>query len=233
MQSLERPHVLMMSEITVDGKLTLKKGTSSKILMKYMDHATELLLHETRAKCDAIMVGSNTIKIDNSFLTVRYVTGKSPLRVIPSGRADIPQDANVLGPDAPTVIAVAENAPRENVRRLEEKGVTIIRAGQDRVDLPRLMHILKTEFGVHTMMIEGGPTLNWHMLHYRLVDEIRLIHLPFIVGGADTPSLVGGMHIDSEKEMISLRLKNHYMCGTNLVTEYDVLYPDAEAGPEE
>ncbi|MEI6293767.1 MAG: 5-amino-6-(5-phosphoribosylamino)uracil reductase, partial [Methanomicrobiales archaeon] len=32
----ERPHVLMMSEITADGKLTLKKGTSSKILMKYM-----------------------------------------------------------------------------------------------------------------------------------------------------------------------------------------------------
>jgi riboflavin biosynthesis pyrimidine reductase len=45
-------------------------------------------------------------------------------------------------------------------------------------------------------MIEGGPTLNWHMLHDRLVDEIRLIHLPFIVGGSDTPSLVGGMHIN-------------------------------------
>ncbi len=33
----DRPHVLMMSEITVDGKLTLKRGgASSKILMKYM-----------------------------------------------------------------------------------------------------------------------------------------------------------------------------------------------------
>ncbi|HQN91960.1 MAG TPA: 5-amino-6-(5-phosphoribosylamino)uracil reductase, partial [Methanoculleus sp.] len=29
----DRPHVLMMSEITVDGKLTLKRGASSKILM--------------------------------------------------------------------------------------------------------------------------------------------------------------------------------------------------------
>jgi len=48
----------MMSEITVDGKLTLKKGASSKILMKYMDPATEILLHRTRAVCDAIMVGS-------------------------------------------------------------------------------------------------------------------------------------------------------------------------------
>jgi acyl-coenzyme A synthetase/AMP-(fatty) acid ligase len=40
------------------------------------------------------------------------------------------------------------------------------------------------------------------VIYDRLVDEIRLIHLPFIVGGADTPSLVGGMHIEHEEEMI-------------------------------
>ncbi|HOP67556.1 MAG TPA: dihydrofolate reductase family protein [Methanoregulaceae archaeon] len=220
----QRPHVLMMSEITVDGKLTLKRGASSKILMKYMDPRTELLLHRTRAECDAIMVGSNTIKIDNSFLTVRLVEGKSPLRVIPSSMADIPPDSNVLGPDAPTVIAVSSCAPREKIDAIMERGARVEVCGEDRVDLPRLMHILKTGYGVSRLMIEGGPTLNWHMLHHRLVDEIRLIHLPFIVGGADTPSLVGGMHIESEDEMIRLELKDHYLCGTNLVTEYTVCY---------
>ncbi|HOU81536.1 MAG TPA: dihydrofolate reductase family protein, partial [Methanoregulaceae archaeon] len=80
-ESPDRPHVLMMSEITADGKLTLKKGSSSKILMKYMDPATETLLHQTRAALDAIMVGANTIRIDNSYLTVRVVEGKSPIRV--------------------------------------------------------------------------------------------------------------------------------------------------------
>lgn len=214
----------MMSEITVDGKLTLKRGTSSKILMKYMDPRTELLLHRTRAECDAIMVGSNTIKIDNSFLTVRHVEGKSPLRVIPSSRADIPLDSNVLGPDAPTVIAVSSHAPGEKIDAIRAKGAKVEICGEDHIDLPRLMHILKTGYGVSRLMIEGGPTLNWHMLHHRLVDEIRLIHLPFIVGGADTPSLVGGMHIDSEDEMIRLELKEHYLCGTNLVTEYTVCY---------
>ena len=93
------------------------------------------------------------------------------------------------------------------------------------------MHLVWKDFGVRSLMIEGGPTLNWHMLHHRLVDEIRLIHLPFIVGGSDTPSLVGGMHIESEDEMIRLQLKKHFMAGTNLVTEYDVLYPGAEKGP--
>jgi 2,5-diamino-6-(ribosylamino)-4(3H)-pyrimidinone 5'-phosphate reductase len=59
------------------------------------------------------------------------------------------------------------------------------------------------------------------------VDEIRLIHLPFIVGGADTPSLVGGMHIESEDEMFRLELKRYYLCGKNLVTEWNVNYREA------
>ncbi|MDD1717363.1 MAG: dihydrofolate reductase family protein [Methanoregulaceae archaeon] len=219
-----RPHVLMMSEITVDGKLTLKRGASSKILMKYMAHETEILLHKTRAACDAIMVGSRTIKIDNSFLTVRLVEGESPIRVIPSSNADIPLDANVLGPDAKTVIAVSEEAPADRVAAIRGKGADVVVSGNTHVDLPLLMRILREDYNVRRMMIEGGPTLNWHMLHHHLVDEIRLIHLPFIVGGADTPSLVGGMHIESEHEMIRLSLKDHYLCGTNLVTEYDVLY---------
>ncbi|HNT07588.1 MAG TPA: dihydrofolate reductase family protein [Methanoculleus sp.] len=220
----ERPHVLMMSEITVDGKLTLRRGASSKILMKYMAPETEILLHRTRAECDAIMVGANTIRIDNSFLTVRLVEGKSPLRVIPSNRGDIPPDAHILGPDARTIIAVSRAAPAEKVARLRESGVDVVVVGEGQVDLPGLMRILKADYNVSRMMIEGGPTLNWSMLNHRLVDEIRLIHLPFIVGGADTPSLVGGMHIETENDMIRLSHKRHYMCGSNLVTEWDVLY---------
>lgn len=223
-ETMIRPHVLMMSEITADGKLTLKRGASSKILMKHMAHETEILLHETRAAYDAIMVGANTIRIDNSFLTVRLVPGKSPIRVIPCSMADLPLDANVLGADAPTVIAVCEAAPKERVDAIRAKGVNVVIAGKDHVELPLLLHILAEKFKVKKLMIEGGPTLNWHMLHDKLVDEIRLIHLPFIVGGSDTPSLVGGMHINTEDEMIRLNLKKFYLCGSNLVSEFDVLY---------
>ncbi|MBP2145844.1 2,5-diamino-6-(ribosylamino)-4(3H)-pyrimidinone 5'-phosphate reductase [Methanofollis sp. W23] len=223
-----RPHVLMMSEITVDGKLTLKRGASSKILMQHMAPETEVLLHQTRADCDAIMVGSRTIAIDNSYLTVRLVEGKSPLRVIPSGMAAISLDANVLNSDAPTLVAVSEAAPEERVAAIRAKGVDVVVCGSEHVDLPALMQVLREDYGVEKMMIEGGPTLNWHMLRHGLVDEIRLIHLPFIVGGEDTPSLVGGMHIESEDEMICLGLQKYYMCGTNLVTEYTVRYRNSE-----
>ncbi|MBQ3717813.1 MAG: dihydrofolate reductase family protein [Methanomicrobium sp.] len=223
-QEYIKPHILMMSEITADGKLTLKKGASSKILMKYMDKATEILLHKTRAEYDAIMVGSNTIKIDNSFLTVRGVEGESPIRVIPNSRADIPLDSNVLGSDAKTIIAVSAAAPKEKVDAIRAKGADVVVCGESRIDIVKLMDLLVRDYGIKSLIVEGGPTLNYYMLQEKLVDEIRLIHLPFIVGGSDTPSLVGGMHIDSEDEMFRLNLKNHYLCGTNLVTEYDVLY---------
>jgi 2,5-diamino-6-(ribosylamino)-4(3H)-pyrimidinone 5'-phosphate reductase len=133
----------------------------------------------------------------------------------------------VLGADAPTAIAVCGKAPEDRVAAIKKKGAHVIVAGKDHVELPLLMKILKEKFGVNKLMIEGGPTLNWHMLHDKLVDEIRLIHLPFIVGGSDTPSLVGGMHINTEDEMIRLTLKKFYLCGSNLVSEFDVLYREA------
>jgi Pyrimidine reductase, riboflavin biosynthesis len=222
---MEKPHVLMISEITADGKLTLGKGISSKILMKHMSHEAEILLHETRAEYDAIMVGSSTIRIDNSFLTVRLVEGKSPLRVIPNSRADLPLESNVFDTtNVPTVLAVSRAAPKERVEAFRAKGVTVVECGEAQVDFVLLMDILAREFGVKKLIIEGGPTLNWHMLQHKLVDEIRLIHMPFIVGGADTPSLVGGMPICSENDMIKLDLKKTQMYGSNLVTEYNVLY---------
>ena len=79
------------------------------------------LLHQIRADSDAIMVGANTIRIDNSFLTVRHVEGKNPIRVIPSSKADISPDANVLSPDAPTIIAVSGRADKEKCAILAEK----------------------------------------------------------------------------------------------------------------
>src|SRR5512138_651157 len=146
-----RPHVLMMSEITADGKLTLKRGASSKRLMRFMAPETEVLLHETRASLDAIMVGSNTIRIDNSFLTVRYIEGKSPIRVIPSSDASLPPDANVLKPDAPTLIAVSARAPADRVAALRNACVGVVVAGEEQVDLPLLMERLVEDYGVRRM----------------------------------------------------------------------------------
>jgi 2,5-diamino-6-hydroxy-4-(5-phosphoribosylamino)pyrimidine 1'-reductase len=220
---LKRPFTFIISEITVDGKLTIKRGASSKLIMEYMDEASKKFLHEQRASSDAIMVGCNTIKIDDSELTVRYAEGKNPVRVIPCSSADIPLDSNVLNGNAPTIIATSERAKRGDIDAIKERGVEVIVCGRESVDLTLLMDKLFKR-GIRRLMVEGGPTLSWNLIKNRLVDEIKIIQMPFIVGGRDTPSLVEGEGIKSVDELIWMRLKEIKKVGRHLITEYDVVY---------
>jgi len=105
----------------------------------------------------------NTIKIDNSYLTVRHIEGANPIRVIPCSNADLPLDSNVLKGDAPTIIAVSEAAKEENVEHIRSMGVEVWICGERKVDLVLLLEKL-FERGVKRLMLEGGPTLAWEMI---------------------------------------------------------------------
>jgi len=183
-----RPYVIIVSEVSIDGKLTLYRGASSKELMSLMDEEAYRYLHEIRAKVDGIMVGCETVRTDNPSLTVRYVQGKNPVRIIPCSTANVPLDANVLNTEeAPTVIAVTEKADPERVE-----------------------------------MVEGGASINWEFVRRGIVDEIRIIHLPVIVGGENVPTLVGGEGFKKLRNLLHLRLRAHFVRGKQLITEWEV-----------
>ncbi|WP_456420345.1 2,5-diamino-6-(ribosylamino)-4(3H)-pyrimidinone 5'-phosphate reductase [Thermovibrio sp.] len=217
---MERPYVLIVSEVTIDGKLTLARGVSSKEIMKLMDDEANRYLHQIRAECDGIMVGANTVRIDNPNLTVRYVEGENPIRVIPTSTGDIPLDSNVLNTEvAPTIIAVSERAPAEKVREFEERGAKVVVAGKERIDFPLLLARLK-ELGINKLMVEGGSKVNWELLRNDLIDEIRLIHLPVVVGGDDVPSLTSGEGFGSLEKVKRFKIKRVFRCGNQVITEY-------------
>ncbi len=217
---MDRPYVLIVSEVTIDGKLTLAKGVSSKEIMKLMDEEANKYLHQIRAECDGIMVGANTVRIDNPNLTVRYVEGENPIRVIPTSTGDIPLDANVLNISvAPTVIAVSERAPAGRIKAFKEKGADVVIAGKDRVDFVELLKKLK-EMGIEKLMVEGGSSVNWELIKNDLVDEIRLIHLPVVVGGDDVPSLTSGEGFKTLDAVKRFRIKRVFQCGNQVITEY-------------
>ncbi len=218
---MDRPYVLIVSEVTIDGKLTLAKGVSSKEIMKLMDEEANKYLHQIRAECDGIMVGANTVRIDNPNLTVRYVEGENPIRVIPSSTGNIPLDANVLNTEvAPTVIAVSERAPAERVEAFRKKGAEVVVAGKEKVDFVELLKKLK-QMGIEKLMVEGGSSVNWELIKNDLVDEIRLIHLPVIVGGDDVPSLTSGEGFKTLDAVKRFRIKRVFQCGNQVITEYE------------
>ncbi len=217
---MKRPYVLIVSEVTIDGKLTLARGVSSKEIMKLMDDEANRYLHQVRAECDGIMVGANTVRIDNPNLTVRYVEGRNPVRVIPSSTGDIPLNSNVLNTEvAPTVIAVSERAPKEKIEEFERRGAKVLVCGRERVDFRELLREL-FEMGIEKLMVEGGSSVNWELIKNDLVDEIRLIHLPVVVGGDDVPSLTSGEGFGSLESVKRFKIKRVFQCGNQVITEY-------------
>src|SRR3972149_1310701 len=81
-----RPRVILSAAMSLDGKIATKTGDSE--LSSKQD---KVRIHILRSKVDAILVGSNTVKRDDPLLTVRYVKGKNPLRIVLDSKATIKQ----------------------------------------------------------------------------------------------------------------------------------------------
>jgi 2,5-diamino-6-(ribosylamino)-4(3H)-pyrimidinone 5'-phosphate reductase len=131
------------------------------------------------------MVGLNCVRLDDSRLTLRQGEGRNPTRVVLDGLAEMPLSARILGPEAPTVVAVSRDAPPERVDALRARGAQIAVSGKGRfVALERLVRQLREHFGIERLLVEGGGTVHRSMIAAGLYDEIRLIICPFVIGGA-------------------------------------------------
>lgn len=179
--------VTTLSELTIDGKLSLGGGASSKDLFAFYGDEVRTWFHQRRADSDAIMVGAGTVRSDDPELTVRFVEGANPLRVAPTASGDLPPDCRLLNDGLPTLVAVSGRASSETIAALEERdGVEVVVCGQDQVNLPLLMQRLEDR-GVRRLTVEGGSRLLHSLFQADLVDEIVIKHIPVIAGRADAP----------------------------------------------
>ncbi|MGP8023825.1 MAG: 2,5-diamino-6-(ribosylamino)-4(3H)-pyrimidinone 5'-phosphate reductase [Methanobacterium sp.] len=217
-----KPYVILNSAMTLDGKITTKTGNSE------ISGSEDLLrVHKLRKDSDSIMVGINTVIIDDPRLTVHKISAEksdNPLRIVIDSRARTPLNSRILNDEAPTLIVVTEKAPYENIQALKDKtaNIDVIINGEDKVDLPLLMNEL-FQRGVRTLMLEGGSTLNYSMINEGLVDEVRVCIAPMIIGGVKAKTLVGGEGVNYMNEAFKLKLKKNYTLGKDLVLEYTVI----------
>lgn len=91
---------------------------------------------------------------------------------------------------------------------LREDGVSYLFAGQKGDDLALAMRILAREFGVQTLLLEGGGILNGAFLQAKLIDEISLLIYPGIDGMAGMPSIFEYIGADSTKPAAGLSLRH-------------------------
>jgi len=213
------PHVIMNAGMTLDGKISSKTHDSRISCPEDLER-----VHHIRDGVDGIMVGVNTVLIDDPRLTVHKIEheGANPVRLVIDSRARVPFDARVFNGDAKTIICVSKSASAEKVAKIESKGARVIVCGDKSVDLSCLLEMLY-DLDIRRLLLEGGGTLNWGMLKEGLVDEVSVAVTPRLVGGKDAVSLVDGAGFDLIEEGVKLSLKRHYTLGSDLILEYDVI----------
>ncbi len=213
--------ITTLSEVTIDGKLSLGATASSKGLFDFYGDDLRAWFHAQRAAHDAIMVGAGTVLSDDPELTVRHAPGPNPLRIVPSSMGRLPLDAKLLNDGHPTVLVVSRAAKEADIEALKSKpNVEVVRCGERRVDLPGLMNILDAR-GIKSMIVEGGSRL-LHSLHEaRLVHRIVIKHIPVVTGSADAPSYMRPDEYSRAFELSKWRLVECFTKSGIAVTIYE------------
>lgn len=213
-----RPYVILNAAMTLDGKIATSKddsAISSKLDLERV--------HKLRRKVDAILVGINTVLIDNPMLT-RRDTKKNPTRVIVDSNARIGLATKIMSScnTISTIIAVSKKADKSKLEKIKAHGVTVMICGKNKVDLKKLLAILK-RLGMNKLLVEGGGEINWSMLTSGLVDEIIVTVAPKIVGGRDAVTFVEGEGFAKINNCIKLRLAKIRKIDNEVVLSYKII----------
>ncbi|PKK82890.1 MAG: riboflavin biosynthesis protein RibD [candidate division Zixibacteria bacterium HGW-Zixibacteria-1] len=171
------PFVILKTAQTLDGRITASGGDSKWIT----GTKARKMGHQLRAWCDAVAVGGGTARIDNPELTVRLVKGKNPYRIILTHSAKLPKSLKLFGNnnDAKTILATTDR----NGNRIKAKNLIVwsIRGKDGKLSLTDFLE-KAGQFGITSILIEGGATLATAFLKAGLVDKHYIFMAPKIIG---------------------------------------------------
>ncbi len=220
-----RPYVLFKCAMTMDGRIATVTGESRWISCD----ASRKMVHRMRSRCDAVMVGVDTIIADNPQLNVRHVQGRNPLRVIVDSRLRTPESVAVLGGRLArkTIIATAESNPRIHLRYTSQGATVLVcREEAGRVSISDLLVRLGA-MGIQSILLEGGSRLAGEMVREGLIDEFVFFIAPKIIGSDGfAPFSIQGL--TGMERAIPLRFSSFSRSGTDIVVN---AFPEAPCLP--
>jgi len=211
-----RPIVILSAATSIDGKIATKNGDS-----KLSSKQDSIRLHKLRSKVDAILVGKNTVVVDDPLLTVRHTTGKNPTRIILDSNGTISEKSIILKTcdKIKTIIVVTKKISKTNLKKLNKFPIEIIYAGEKSINLKQLLRKLYKK-NIKTVLVEGGGTTNWEFIKYDIFDELFITLSPFLIGGIDSVSFVEGQGFSKISKSPNLRLKSMKRLKNHLVLHY-------------
>ena len=110
--------------------------------------------------------------------------------------------------------------------RSKHKNLEII-YHENEIDCADLLMELKKKHNIEKITIESGGTLNSVFFRSGLVDHVKIVVAPLIVGGKNTSSLVDGFSITEQSQLHMLKALKLRECkkleNSYLLLEYDVI----------
>ena len=222
-----RPFVTAKFAASLDGRIASTSGDSRWI----SGPQTLQWAHQNRPLFDAMLVGVETIIVDNPQLTARPEGWRGPvpqpLRVVLDSRGRTPLDSRVLAEveSSPTLIATTEAAPSDFLDALSSRGVDVAvlpgdAAAEGRVSLSALLDLLGRERGVVSLLVEGGGEVLGSFFDQRLINKVTAVVAPMIIGG-DARTAVRGRGAERMRDVLRLNHMNVERLGSDLlVTGY-------------
>jgi riboflavin-specific deaminase-like protein len=189
----ERPYTLLSCCVSIDGYIG---NAASRLLLS--NEADFDRVDAVRASCDAILVGAETVRVDNPRLLVRSQARRderasrglpgSPMKVTVTRRADLDAGADFFrAGEAEKLVYCATSRVDDARARLEPAAIVV--DGGDSVEMRTLSTDLAAR-GVERLMVEGGGTVHTQFLTEDIVDELQLTVAPVFVGDSDAPRFV-------------------------------------------
>lgn len=212
----QRPFGIFKYAMTLDGKIATSTGHSAWVTSP----PARAWVHQLRSRCDAILVGSNTVRRDNPALT-SHGQGHNPLRVVLSRSLDLPTQAQLWQTgDAPTLLVTEQRSLSTDavpfLNQLDQQGVEVITL--DHLSPDAVMQILYQR-GALQVLWECGGILGAEAIRQRTVQKVCAFIAPKLIGGQTAPSPIGELGLTQMTQALTLESVQIQPIGTDYLIE--------------
>ncbi len=216
-----RPYVIAKWAQSIDGKIATRLGDSRWISCDQ----SRRIVHQLRARVDAVVVGVGTVLADDPMLDARDVRIKRhAARVIFDSHLRVPLRAKLVSTatQLPTLIMTtssALDAESRKARRLEKAGLILLpcRAAAERVSLKAALAQLARR-GMTNILVEGGGALIGSFRDRKLLDEAYVFTAPILIGGQHAITGCEGGGCSTVKTSLRAVSVNRRTIGSDLLT---------------
>ncbi|OGW86628.1 MAG: riboflavin biosynthesis protein RibD [Omnitrophica bacterium RIFCSPHIGHO2_02_FULL_46_11] len=197
------PFVILKMAQSLDGKIASRTGSSRWI----SGPKARLWVHKVRASCDAVLVGKNTVLMDNPRLTVRNgAPVREPWRIVLDEKGAISQNARIFRAGGPVILACSEKFFSLVTKKFRNTKATILslKSSHGNLDLKQLLGNLGV-LGITSLLVEGGGEIAWSFFEKGFVDKVEWVIASKIIGGRDAKTSVEGLGIGMLDKAILLK----------------------------